>query len=66
MREDVLQSLPPDVADWSVADVCFYIKSHGYPGESKLFEDQVCHKNDFQISCIWFFVPVSPLPESIS
>eukprot|EP00795_Rhopilema_esculentum_P004413 gene4413-20642_t len=40
MREDVLQSLPPDVADWSVADVCFYIKSHGYPGESKLFEDQ--------------------------
>jgi len=40
MREDILRSLPPDVADWSVADVCFYIKSHGFPGESKLFEEQ--------------------------
>ena len=41
MREDILRSLPPDVADWSVADVCFYVKSHGFPGESKLFEEQV-------------------------
>eukprot|EP00112_Aurelia_sp_Birch-Aquarium-sp1_P009851 Seg2136.1 transcript_id=Seg2136.1/GoldUCD/mRNA.D3Y31 product="Histone acetyltransferase KAT6A" protein_id=Seg2136.1/GoldUCD/D3Y31 len=40
LREDILRSLPPDVADWSVADVCFYVKSHGFPGESKLFEEQ--------------------------
>ena len=41
MREDILRSLSPDVADWSVGDVCFYIKSHGFPAESKLFEEQV-------------------------
>ena len=43
MREDILRTLPPDVADWSVADVCFYVKSHGFPGESKLFEEQVTY-----------------------
>ena len=41
LREDILRNLPPDVADWSVNDVCHYIKSHGFPGEAKLFEEQV-------------------------
>ena len=41
IREDVLRTLPPDVADWSVGDVSYYLKSHGYLGEAKLFEDQV-------------------------
>eukprot|EP00794_Sanderia_malayensis_P008225 gene8225-9105_t len=40
MREDVLRALPADVADWTVSDVRFYVKSHGFPGEAKLFQEQ--------------------------
>ncbi|XP_057299831.1 uncharacterized protein LOC130630372 [Hydractinia symbiolongicarpus] len=40
IREDVLRALPPDVADWTVQDVAYYFKSHGYILESKLLEEQ--------------------------
>lgn len=41
IREDILRALPPDVADWTVQNVVYYFKAHGYIQESKLLEDQV-------------------------
>lgn len=41
IREDVLRALPPDVADWSVQNVVYYFKAHGYIQESNLLEEQV-------------------------
>lgn len=40
INKDVLASLPHDVADWSVQNVVYYFKSHGYIHESKLLEEQ--------------------------
>ncbi|XP_066916355.1 uncharacterized protein [Clytia hemisphaerica] len=40
IRDDVLRALPTDVADWTVQNVAYYFKAHGYIHESKLLEEQ--------------------------
>ncbi|XP_004207258.1 uncharacterized protein LOC101241007 isoform X1 [Hydra vulgaris] len=40
IREDVLKALPLDVADWTIDDVAYYFKSHGYMEEGALLQEQ--------------------------